>query len=89
MSLPLTSVSQNASGPENTGARQPRRSRRWRVVLSLVVLALIAATAWLLLNKQQYGMAAGRPLSSPTLGFVPAQTAVTPGRSTRAISTRI
>jgi photosystem II stability/assembly factor-like uncharacterized protein len=38
---------------------------RGRVIILLVVAVVLAALAWQLLNKQQYGLVAGRPLSAP------------------------
>lgn len=42
-----------------------RRFRSWKTLLIVAILAIMAATAWQLLNRQQNSMIAGRPLSYP------------------------
>lgn len=61
----FSSVSQHASGPPSHKTQPIRCRRRWRGLLVLVLLIVLVVTAWLLLNKQQNSMIAGRPLSYP------------------------
>jgi photosystem II stability/assembly factor-like uncharacterized protein len=58
-------MSSSVADPPSHERHAFRNRPRWRVVLVLVLLIGIVVTAWLLLNKQQNSMVAGRPLSYP------------------------
>jgi photosystem II stability/assembly factor-like uncharacterized protein len=62
MSLPSSPVSQAGPAERDRGSSS---SWRWKVVFLCGLLALVAALVWQVANRQQNGMIAGRPLSSP------------------------
>ena len=65
MSSPSSPVFPDTSGTQAAEIPSSRRLRRWKTLLVVVLLALLVATAWQLLNRQQTSMIAGRPLSYP------------------------
>jgi len=65
MPLPLSPASPDVSAPGQQHKQIARRFKRWQIWLVIVVLAVVVATVWQLLYKQQNSMIAGRPLSSP------------------------
>lgn len=61
MSLPPSPVTQDTLDSQRPTA--PRKSKRWRGILILLILGVIAAIIWQLLSLQQNSKPAGRPLA--------------------------
>lgn len=66
MSLPSSPASPEVSTSRDGKTPPVRRFGRWKVILLIAALAIVATTAWQLLSRLQNHMIPGRPLSSPS-----------------------